>query len=457
MASTTTENNSTPVSFESFMGTAAPATPAKPNIDALSGWYRTVTATDGADAEEGAAISKNEWERLSEFGINARKARRAYRKGAAYWQDFARKNVLPKFDTNYYIDKDNSGKIKLFRQGEQGYNPKRFASATYKGTDPAAVTKAYNSALEAARKSAQLRYDPEKDAYYATYTVGNFDVEDADVTNSNWIDNARKKALTAEAYRDAVDNYTQDSEGNAWNPANLLNTVGYSESVDDFDSKTDADKNKIKSGIQTAIYNYYYNLARNAQGHLNWNDSVKADAWLKKMKSYWDANPKPYLAPISISSSMYERNPATGETSTSSVRGSAIGFSYKKGGNLKQRILIKKAGWGTQLVQAIKAYPSTLWGNIKNHPFIWGSLATLLGGTQTVSHCSQKMADPNPVSDNSDNEVEYRDTIYFTPDGGGSYFKYHKRSSPDEDVWNSNKKEFEAAKKQSEPKIKKNK
>lgn len=294
-------------------------------------------------------LKRKEWKDLGRrAGFSGRAARKAFKRGGRDWQSFLNDVIKPKLQKNSYIYRDpETGKVTLVSQGDMNYNEEAYNKASYKGTDPTKLANDFNAALDKARKEAIITYKQGKDGkwgYYTSYKVGDLDVNDLDVSNLDWfkLDTDRQKNAQTKAYGQAVDNYQgdfsayQDDAG-----ASLLKKIGYTEDVTDFDKKSEADQKTIKDNISSAIIKHYNELSKGSAGKVNWNDSIKADAWLKSMQEYYNNRGIKWLRPIAFTeNSRYNQYSLLPTSSNSEVVGGAIGFS-KNGGSLKSRVLAK--------------------------------------------------------------------------------------------------------------------
>ena len=307
------------------------------------------------DASADDEISRKEWkEGANQFGFNARRARQALKKGR---YDTYANPYINKLKRNYYAWRDpDTGVVSLIGEGDANYNEEAFQNSKFKGTDKASVVQSYNDAVDSARKKANITYG--KDGkYYITYKVGDWDVNNLDVTNADWFkdDTDRQKKAQLYAYGKEVDDYDTKSfddylsdDGNK-----LLSKINYNlDNIKDFDKKETSDQETIRNNIGNSLIQYYKTLAGNS-----WDSSVRADALWKKLMNYYNTKNIKWLPQLSWQDkSRYQDYTNLGDlgTTTSTSRGNLLSFK-KKGGFLRPRRLAKggmipKAGWGTALL-----------------------------------------------------------------------------------------------------------
>ena len=308
------------------------------------------------DASADDEISKKEWrEGANQFGFNARRARQAFEHGK---YDTYANPYINKLKRNYYAWRDpNTGTVSLIGEGDSNYNEEAFQNSKFKGTDKASVVQSYNNAVDSARKKANIVYG--KDGkYYITYKVGDWDVNDLDVTDADWFkdDMDRQKKAQLQAYGKEVDNYDTDEfndylsdDGNK-----LLSKINYSlDNVKDFDKKEASDQETIRNNIGNSLIQYYKKLAGNS-----WNSSVKADALWKKLMEYYNSRSIKWLPQLSWQDkSRYQDYTNLEDLGAPTSRGNLLSFK-KKGGFLRARTLAKggmipKAGWGVKVAEKI--------------------------------------------------------------------------------------------------------
>lgn len=297
-------------------------------------------ATWVADASADNEITKDEWKQgASLFGFNAKKARKAFKSGNfdSYMSPYRNK-----LERNYYAWRDpNTGKVSLIAQGDDNWDEEAFQNAKFKGTDRNKVATAYNDAVADARKKAQVTYGNDG-RYHITYKVGDWDVNDVDVTDADWFkdDKTRQKNAQLYSYGKAVDSYYAkpvDQKYLGADGLNLLKAIGYDvKNVDGFDSKEDSDKQTIRDNIGYKLRSWYADQAGNS-----WDSSAKADALWKHLMEYYNGKGIAWLPTLDWQTkSRYKDYTQLGTAGNSSAHGSLIGFS-KKGGFLRARTLAK--------------------------------------------------------------------------------------------------------------------
>lgn len=297
-------------------------------------------ATWVADASADNEITKDEWKQgASLFGFNAKKARKAFKNGNfdSYINPYRNK-----LERNYYAWRDpNTGKVSLIAQGDDNWNEEAFQNAKFKGTDRNKVATAYNDAVADARKKAQVTYGNDG-RYHITYKVGDWDVNDVDVTDADWFkdDKTRQKNAQLYSYGKAVDSYYSkpvDQKYLGADGLNLLKAIGYDvKNVDGFDSKEDSDKQTIRDNIGYKLRSWYAD-----QAGTSWDSSAKADALWKHLMEYYNGKGIAWLPTLDWQDkSRYKDYTQLGTAGNSSAHGSLIGFS-KKGGFLRARTLAK--------------------------------------------------------------------------------------------------------------------
>lgn len=314
-------------------------------------------ATWVEDASADNEITKDEWKQgASLFGFNAKKARKAFKNGNfdSYMNPYRNK-----LERNYYAWRDpNTGKVSLIAQGDDNWDEEAFQNAKFKGTDRNKVATAYNDAVTDARKKAQVTYGNDG-RYHITYKVGDWDVNDVDVTDADWFkdDKTRQKNAQLYSYGKAVDSYYAKPVNQKYlgdDGLNLLKSIGYDvKNIEGFDSKEDSDKQTIRDNIGYKLRSWYAD-----QAGTSWDSSAKADALWKHLMEYYNGKGIAWLPTLDWQAkSRYKDYTQLGTTGNSSAHGSLIGFS-KKGGFLRARTLAKggmipKAGWGVKVAEKI--------------------------------------------------------------------------------------------------------
>lgn len=318
-------------------------------------------------------LKRSEWRDLGDMaGFRGKDARKAFKKGGAYWQKYLNETIKPKLQKNSYIYRDpTTGKISLISQGDMNYDPEAYANAYYKGIDSTKLANDFNKALADARKNAKITYKQGKDGkwgYFTSYKVGDFAVDDLDVSNSDWFksDVNRQKNAQLLAYKAAVDKSYADNQGTEYlgeDGLNLLKKIGYNniDEVKNYSKLKDTDEDKakkdtIKQNVSSALQKYFDTMAKNSKGEYSWNESAKADATWKHLMDYYNDKNIAWLGQLDWrdKSRYSDAVNITPSTDTSGVAGSLIGL-HKEGGSLKARVMAKggmipKAGWGTTLL-----------------------------------------------------------------------------------------------------------
>lgn len=320
-------------------------------------------------------LKRKEWRDLGDMaGFRGKDARKAFKKGGAYWQKYLNETIKPKLQKNSYIYRDpTTGKVSLISQGDMNYDPEAYANAYYKGTDSTKLANDFNKALADARKNAKITYKQGKDGkwgYFTSYKVGDFAVDDLNVSNSDWFktDADRQKNAQLLAYKDAVDKSYADNRSLDYisdDGLKLLQKIGYKniDEVKNYSNLKDTDEDKtkkdtIRQNVSSALQKYFDTMAKNSKGEYSWNESAKADATWKHLMDYYNGKNIAWLGQLDWrdKSRYSDAINITPETTmdTSGVAGSLIGL-HKEGGNLKARVMAKggmipKAGWGTTLL-----------------------------------------------------------------------------------------------------------
>lgn len=306
-------------------------------------------------------LKRKEWRDLGDMaGFRGKDARKAFKKGGAYWQKYLNETIKPKLQKNSYIYRDpTTGKVSLISQGDMNYDPEAYANAYYKGTDSTKLANDFNKALADARKNAKITYKQGKDGkwgYFTSYKVGDFAVDDLDVSNSDWFktDAARQKNAQLLAYKDAVDKSYADNQSTDYisdDGLKLLQKIGYKniDEVKNYSNLKDTDEDKakkdtIRQNVSSALQKYFDTMAKNSKGEYSWNESAKADATWKHLMDYYNGKNIAWLGQLdwrdkSRYSDAMNITPNT-TVDTSGVAGSLIGL-HKNGGNLKARIMAK--------------------------------------------------------------------------------------------------------------------
>lgn len=320
-------------------------------------------------------LKRSEWADLGDMaGFRGKDARKAFKKGGAYWQKYLNETIKPKLQKNSYIYRDpTTGKVSLISQGDMNYDPEAYANAYYKGTDSTKLANDFNKALAEARKNAKITYKQGRDGkwgYFTSYKVGDFAVDDLDVSNSDWFktDAARQKNAQLLAYKDAVDKSYADNQSLDYisdDGLKLLQKIGYKniDEVKNYSNLKDTDEDKtkkdtIRQNVSSALQKYFDTMAKNSKGEYSWNESAKADATWKHLMDYYNGRNIAWLGQLdwrdkSRYSDAMNITPNT-TVDTSGVAGSLIGL-HKDGGNLKARVMAKggmipKAGVGTKFL-----------------------------------------------------------------------------------------------------------
>lgn len=306
-------------------------------------------------------LKRKEWRDLGDrAGFRGKDARKAFKKGGIYWQKYLNETIKPKLQKNSYIYRDpTTGKVSLISQGDMNYDPEAYANAYYKGTDSTKLANDFNKALADARKNAKITYKQGKDGkwgYFTSYKVGDFAVDDLDVSNSDWfkLDANRQKNAQLLAYKDAVDKSYADNQGTEYlgeDGLNLLKKIGYKniDEVKNYGNLKDTDEDKakkdtIRQNVSSALQKYFDTMAKNSKGEYSWNESAKADATWKHLMDYYNGKNIAWLGQLdwrdkSRYSGAMNITPNT-TIDTSGVAGSLIGL-HKEGGNLKARVMAK--------------------------------------------------------------------------------------------------------------------
>lgn len=306
-------------------------------------------------------LKRSEWRDLGDMaGFRGKDARKAFKKGGAYWQKYLNETIKPKLQKNSYIYRDpTTGKVSLISQGDMNYDPEAYANAYYKGTDSTKLANDFNKALADARKNAKITYKQGKDGkwgYFTSYKVGDFAVDDLDVSNSDWFktDANRQKNAQLLAYKDAVDKSYADNQSTDYisdDGLKLLQKIGYKniDEVKNYSNLKDTDEDKakkdtIRQNVSSALQKYFDTMAKNSKGEYSWNESAKADATWKRLMEYYNGKNIAWLGQLdwrdkSRYSDAMNITPNT-TVDTSGVAGSLIGL-HKDGGNLKARVMAK--------------------------------------------------------------------------------------------------------------------
>ncbi len=323
---------------DALLGKNSTATTTKPTYADYAAWVANVSAD-----------TKDKWKQgASQFGFNARKARKAFIKGNF---DSYINPYRSKLERNYYAWRDpNTGKVVLIAEGDDNYDAEAFQAAKFKGTDRNKVASAYQDALSKARQNATIIYDKGKNRYYVSYKVGDWDVTNADITDSDWFksDTTKQKNAQLSTYGKAVDAYNTDQFANYLGEDGkaLLKAINYKDAdkVDNYSSLEDDEKETLKTNIANALKKHYRDMSQE-NGKVTWDRSVQADAWWKKMMDYYNDRGISWLStlawqPVSRYQDYTNLASTAGTPSTSTTAGNLIGFS-KKGGFLRARTLAK--------------------------------------------------------------------------------------------------------------------
>lgn len=312
-------------------------------------------------------VTRAEWKDLStKLGINRRATRKAFKRGGDTWNNYLNDVIKPKLIRNAYVYRDpTTGVVEVISQGDAKYNPTDYEAAYYKGTDPSKLVNAYNTALADARKNATITYKQGPDGkwgYYTSYRVGNYDINDLNVTDSDWFQNDTDRRTNAQlkAYKQAVDTYNKDEfkdylndDGTALLSKITLDDAKKAKLKKEAWSKlSDEDKKTLQKDVTSAIVKLYNDTA-NAGGSITWDNAVKAAARHKALMDYYNSKSIPWLDKlIWQDGSNYNKASNIKTVSSDDKTGNLI---FRKGGFIRPRTLAKggmivKAGWGTVLL-----------------------------------------------------------------------------------------------------------
>lgn len=314
-------------------------------------------------------VTRAEWKDLStKLGINRRATRKAFKRGGDTWNNYLNDVIKPKLIRNAYVYRDpTTGVVEVISQGDAKYNPTDYEAAYYKGTDPSKLVDAYNTALADARKNATITYKQGPDGkwgYYTSYRVGNYDINDLNVTDSDWFQNDTDRRTNAQlkAYKQAVDSYNKDEFKDYLNDdgtallSKLTLDGGDAEKKaklkkEAWDKLSDEDKKTLQKDVTSAIVKLYSDTA-NAGGSITWDNAVKAAARHKALMDYYNSKSIPWLDKLTWQDgSNYNKASNIKAVSSDDRTGNLI---FRKGGFIRPRTLAKggmivKAGWGTTL------------------------------------------------------------------------------------------------------------
>lgn len=311
-------------------------------------------------------VTRAEWKDLgTKLGINGRAARKAFNQGGNNWGAYLNDTIKPKLTRNTYIYRDpTTGVVEVISQGDSKYNPTDYEAAYYKGTDPSKLVDAYNTALADARKNATITYKQGPDGkwgYYTSYRVGNYDINDLNVTDSDWFQNDTDRRTNAQlkAYKQAVDSYNRDEFKDYLNDDGtaLLSKLTLDDAKkaqlkkEAWDKLTDEDKKTLQKDVTSAIVKLYNDTA-NAGGSITWDNAVKAAARHKALMDYYNSKSIPWLDKLIWNpGSNYDKASNIKTVSSDDKTGNLI---FRKGGFIRPRTLAKggmivKAGLGEKL------------------------------------------------------------------------------------------------------------
>ena len=311
-------------------------------------------------------VTRAEWNDLgTKLGINGKAARKAFNQGGTNWGSYLNDTIKPKLTRNTYIYRDpTTGVVEVISQGDSKYNPTDYEAAYYKGTDPSKLVDAYNTALADARKNATITYKQGPDGkwgYYTSYRVGNYDINDLNVTDSDWFQNDTDRRTNAQlkAYKQAVDSYNKDEFKDYLNDDGtaLLSKITLDDTKkaklkkDSWNKLSDEDKKTLQKDVTSAIIKLYNDTA-NEGGSITWDNAVKAAARHKALMDYYNSRSIPWLDKLTwLDGSNYNKASNIKTVSSDDKTGNLI---FRKGGFIRPRTLAKggmivKAGWGTAL------------------------------------------------------------------------------------------------------------
>lgn len=315
-------------------------------------------------------VTRAEWNDLgTKLGINGKAARKAFNQGGTNWGSYLNDTIKPKLTRNTYIYRDpTTGVVEVISQGDSKYNPTDYEAAYYKGTDPSKLVDAYNTALADARKNATITYKQGPDGkwgYYTSYRVGNYDINDLNVTDSDWFQNDTDRRTNAQlkAYKQAVDSYNKDEFKDYLNDDGtaLLSKITLDDTKkaklkkEAWDKLTDEDKKILQKDVTSAIIKLYNDTA-NAGGSITWDNAVKAAARHKALMDYYNSRSIPWLDKLTwLDGSNYNKASNIKTVSSDDKTGNLI---FRKGGFIRPRTLAKggmivKAGLGEKLDQSL--------------------------------------------------------------------------------------------------------
>lgn len=311
-------------------------------------------------------VTRAEWKDLgTKLGISGKEARKAFNQGGNNWGSYLSDTIKPKLTRNTYIYRNpTTGVVEVISQGDAKYNPTDYEAAYYKGTDPSKLVDAYNTALADARKNATITYKQGPDGkwgYYTSYRVGNYDINDLNVTDSDWFQNDTDRRTNAQlkAYKQAVDSYAEgafnaylSNDGTALLSKLTLEDAKKAKLKKDvWNTLTEEDKKILQKDVTSAIIKLYNDTA-SAGGSVTWDNAVKAAARHKALMDYYNPKSIPWLDKLTwLDSSNYNKASNIKTVSSDGKTGDLI---FRKGGFIRPRTLAKggmivKAGWGTAL------------------------------------------------------------------------------------------------------------
>lgn len=340
------------------LGQGVTTSPQSMTWDDYSNWWSAALA-DGK-------LKRSEWKDLgNRGGFSGKAARKAFNQGGASWQNYLNNVLRPKLQRNSYIYRDpESGRISMITQGDANYNEEAFNNAQFKGTDSTKLANEFNKALADARKNANITYKKGADGnwgYYTSYNVGDFAVNDLNVTDSDWFksDTDRQKNAQLAAYKSAVDNSYQQNPATDYlgeDGISLLQKIGYQniDEVRKFSNLKDNDednakKDIIRKNVTSAIRNHFNSLAKNDKGVDSWDNSVKADATWRHLMDYYNTKNIPWLDKLDWQAgNRYSEASRVRQNTPSNPKaaGSLIGLQ-KTGGNILESLdnkYFKKGG-----------------------------------------------------------------------------------------------------------------
>lgn len=318
-------------------------------------------------------VTRAEWKDLgTKLGISGKAARKAFNQGGSNWGTYLSDTIKPKLTRNTYIYRDpTTGVVEVISQGDAKYSPTDYEAAYYKGTDPSKLVDAYNTALADARKNATITYKQGPDGkwgYYTSYRVGNYDINDLNVTDSDWFQNDTDRRTNAQlkAYKQAVDSYNKNEFKDYLNDdgtallSKLTLDGGDAEKKaklkkEAWDKLSDEDKKTLQKDVTSAIVKLYSDTA-NAGGSITWDNAVKAAARHKALMDYYNSKSIPWLDKLTWQDgSNYNKASNIKAVSSDDRTGNLI---FRKGGFIRPRTLAKggmivKAGLGEKIDQSL--------------------------------------------------------------------------------------------------------